>query len=210
MIDATEAYYRQHHAGGSGGPRRYGFTVGAEGRVAWFRDRLGAARAVLDIGCRDGTLTSMYAAGRRVTGVDIDSDALAVARDKHGIDTHHVNLNVTGLPFEDGTFDAVVAGEVLEHLQFPDVAVREIHRVLKPGGVVVGSVPNAFRLRNRVEFLLGRNFEQDPTHLHQFSPRSMRTLLGAFRGVEISFVEGRRLWISPRLMGTLMLFAGRR
>ena len=58
-------------------------------------------------------------------------------------------------------------------------------------------------------FLLGREFELDPTHLHQFSPQSMRTLLSAFKSVEIEFLEGRRLWISRRLMGTQMMFAGR-
>lgn len=210
MSDATEEYYRRHHRGGSGGPRRYGFTIGGGDRVAWFRERLGSAQDVLDIGCRDGTLTSQYAGGRRVVGVDIDSDALAIAREAHGLKVHHLNLNVTGLPFGDGSFDAVVAGEVLEHLQFPDVAVRDIHRVLRPGGVFVGSVPNAFRLRNRIEFLLGRDFEHDPTHLHQFSPVAMRTLLRDFHEVEVAFLEGRRLWISPRLMGTQMMFAGRR
>jgi SAM-dependent methyltransferase len=210
MADATEDYYRRHHAGGSGGPRRYGFTVSGDSRVTWFRDRLGDSKDVLDIGCRDGTLTVQYAANRRVVGVDIDSDALAAAKAQHGIDTHHINLNTAGLPFADASFDAVVAGEVLEHLQFPDVAIRDIHRVLRPGGVLVGSVPNAFRLRNRLQFLLGRDFELDPTHLHQFSPQSMRTLLSAFRSVEIAFLEGRRLWISRRLMGTQMMFHGRK
>ena len=104
----------------------------------------------------------------------------------------------------------MVAGEVIEHLQFPDVAVAELRRVLRPGGVLVGSVPNAFRLRNRLEFLLGREFEHDPTHLHQFSPRSMRKLLAQFTAVEIDFIEGRHAWISRRLLGTQMMFAGRK
>ncbi len=210
MADATEDYYRRHHSGGSGGPRRYGFTIGGNARVDWFRERLGQGQDILDIGCRDGTLTSQYAGGRRVVGVDIDPDALAAARAQHGIETHHINLNIKALPFANAAFDAVVAGEVLEHLQFPDVAIADIHRVLRPGGVFAGSVPNAFRLRNRLDFLLGRDFEHDPTHLHQFSPQAMRKHLAAFRDVEISFLEGRRLWLSRRLMGTQMMFAGRK
>lgn len=210
MSDVTEDYYRAHHAGGSGGPRRYGFTIAASSRVPWIAARIARGRDVLDIGCRDGTLTSQYAVGKRVVGVDIDSDALAVAQTRHGLETHRLNLNVERLPFADGSFDAVVAGEVLEHLQFPDVAVDDIHRVLRPDGVFVGSVPNAFRLRNRLQFLLGREYETDPTHLHQFSPRTLRTMLRRFRDVEIDFLEGRYARLSKRLMATQMMFFARR
>jgi len=207
VADLTEEYYRAHHSSGSGGPRRYGFTIAAGARVAWLRARLSGAAEILDIGCRDGTLTRQYAEGTRVVGVDIDADALAAARTNHGFETHHLNLNNEGLPFEAGRFDAVVAGEVLEHLQFPDLAVREIYRVLGGGGIFVGSVPNAFRLWNRLQFLLGREIESDPTHLHSFSPAAMRRLLGGFREVEIDYLESRHLWLSRRLMGTQLMFA---
>lgn len=210
MADVTEQYYREHHAGGSGGPRRYGFMVGEKTRAPWLSKRLGTGKRVLDIGCRDGTLTKLYADGNTVVGVDIDADALALAHKHHGFETHQLNLNVQRLPFADASFDVVVAGEVLEHLQFPDVAVADIHRVLAPGGMFIGSVPNAFRLRNRLEFLLGREFEHDPTHLHHFSPSSMRRLLKAFHEVEIDFVEGRYRRFSKRLMGNQMMFAARR
>jgi SAM-dependent methyltransferase len=208
--DLTEEYYRQHHAGGSGGPRRYGFLVGEKTRAPWLSKRLGTGKRVLDIGCRDGTLTKLYAGANTVVGVDIDADALALARQNHGFETHHLNLNVERLPFADQSFDVVVAGEVLEHLQFPDVAVADIHRVLRPGGLFVGSVPNAFRLRNRLTFLLGRDFEEDPTHLHQFSPAKMRQLLRSFHDVEIDFLEGRYQRFSKRLMANQMMFAARR
>ena len=46
-----------------------------------------------------------------------------------------------GIPYPDAAFDLVVAAEVLEHLIYPEKVVGEIYRVLKPGGVLVGSVP---------------------------------------------------------------------
>lgn len=204
--DLVEEYYQRHHAGDTG-MRRYGFTFGGDDRGDWFKRRVGQGHDVLDIGCRDGTLTSYYAAGNRVVGVDLDADALAKARERHGYEVHRVNLNLEPLPVADASCDVVVAGEVLEHLQFPDEVVKEIHRVLRPGGRFIGSVPNAFRLRNRMLFALGRQYETDPTHLHQFSPETLRATLAPFRKVEVEFICSRKLWISPRLMGTVMAFA---
>ena len=111
------------------------------------------------------------------------------------------------LPFEDGSFDAVVAGELLEHLQFPDGLVAEIHRVLRPGGRLVGSVPNAFRVQSRLRFLRGRPPEDDPTHLRMFSAGAMRALLSAFDDVEIDFVGGRYARLNGRLFARDLVFS---
>jgi 2-polyprenyl-3-methyl-5-hydroxy-6-metoxy-1,4-benzoquinol methylase len=209
--DIAAEYYKRHHRGQTG-RRRYGFTIAGEERERWFRTRIGQARNLLDIGCRDGTMTSRIAGRSRVTGIDIDDDALAAARDKHGLHTLKVNLNQERLPFEDGNFDVVVAGEVIEHLQFPEVVLGDVHRVLGPGGVFLGSVPNAFRLYNRLQFMIGRDFEQDPTHLHHFSPDSLRMVIGGagFRDIEIDFIGSRYRRLSPRLMGKDMLWACRK
>ena len=110
------------------------------------------------------------------------------------------------LPFEDASFDAVVAGELFEHLQFPDALVAEIRRVLRPGGMLVGSVPNAFRVQSRLRFLRGRPPEDDPTHLRMFSPASMRELLAGFRDVRIDFVGGRYARLNARLFARDLVF----
>ena len=46
-------------------------------------------------------------------------------------------------------YDAVIAGELLEHVRFPDQLVAEAHRILRPGGILLGSVPNVYNLHNR-------------------------------------------------------------
>jgi SAM-dependent methyltransferase len=188
----TERYYATHHAGADR-VARYGTTVGGSERVEWFARNVGRGRDVLDFGCRDGTLTSNFVEGNRVTGVDIDSSALARARESLGIETVQCNLNNDPLPFADASFDVVVAGEVIEHLQFPTIAVGELFRVLRPGGTFLGSVPNAFRLRNRITFLLGDEFELDPTHLHQFSEASVRRMLEPYGPTTIEYQGGRRM-----------------
>ena len=114
------------------------------------------------------------------------------------------------LPFEDASFDAVVAGELFEHLQFPDALIAEVQRVLKPGGVLVGSVPNAYRVQGRLRFLLGRAPEDDPTHLHMFSPAALRELLAGFEDARLSFVGGRYRRLHGRLFARDLVFRARR
>ena len=94
----------------------------------------------------------------------------------------------------------------LEHLQFPDALVSEIWRVLRREGVVVGSVPNAFRVQSRLRFLRGRPPEDDPTHLRMFSPRELHGLLAAFDDVELSFVGGRYARLNARLLARDLVF----
>ncbi len=79
--------------------------------------------------------------------------------------------------------------------------------MLHAGGTFVGSIPNSFRLKNRLKFLMGRDFEVDPTHLRHFSPQSLRECLAtAFTQIELRFVESRLLRVSPRLMGNAICF----
>jgi SAM-dependent methyltransferase len=110
------------------------------------------------------------------------------------------------LPFDGASFDAVVAGELFEHLRFPDALVAEVRRVLKPGGVLVGSVPNAFRVQSRLRFLRGKPPEDDPTHLRMFSPDALRALLEAFEDVRLDFVGGRYARLNARLFARDLVF----
>lgn len=206
MADRTGEMYQRHHSTG-----RYGFTIAGGERGAWFAARVGeTARAlskprldVLDIGCRDGTLTKQYAEGHSIQGLDVDAEAVRLAGDA-GLTVKKHDLNQAPLPFGKDTFDLIVAGEVLEHLQWPELVVADIFEALRPGGRFIGTVPNAFRLRNRILFFLGRDFEVDPTHLHWFSPSSMRALLKSFRDVQLEFHGGSRAKLHPQLMATQM------
>ena len=168
----------------------------------------GPGRRVLDLGCRYGALTRAYLEGNEVVGVDVDRDALAEAG-KLGIETRWANVEEL-LPFEDESFDVVVAGELLEHVRDPERLVADARRLLRPGGRLVGSVPNAFRLPNRLRFLAGLPPERDPTHLHMFTPREVEALLGHFEDVELRLISSRFLRLHPRLFANDIVFAGRK
>ena len=196
--------YEEHHRE----RRAEGEFVFVPERIPLFQAAIGRGKRVLDLGCRSGALTRHILEGNELVGLDVDAAALAKASDL-GIEPVQANVEEP-LPFEDASFDAVVAGELFEHLQFPDILVAEIARVLRPGGVLVGSVPNAFRLQGRLRFLLGRPPEDDPTHLQMFSPAAMRDLLGGFENVRLEFVGGRYRRLHPRLLARDLVFSGRR
>lgn len=94
---------------------------------------------VLDVGCGTGGTMKSLGGACRFTGLDASPLAAGMAERLSGAKV--VVADATRMPFEDGTFDAVVASHILEHIDDDDAAVAEIRRVLKPGGPLVALVP---------------------------------------------------------------------
>lgn len=98
-------------------------------------------RAVLDVGCGSGYFTRHVAdalPSATVTGLDIDEPRLASARSRAGDRTIHFELgDMASMPFPGDSFDLVFSRFALVHAQDPAAAVREMARVLKPGGTLV-------------------------------------------------------------------------
>lgn len=187
--DSLESYYKAHHERG----KRYGYLFCHGARGPFLKKWIGLNQDVLDLGCRDGMLTAFYAEGNRVTGADVDRKALDLAKKRLSIETVWLDLN-SEWPFKENAFDVIVACEILEHLFFIDRFFENILATLRPGGIFIGSVPNAFRMRNRWKFLFGKEYETDPTHVRQFSPRALQTvLLDKFQSAEIQYVQGKIL-----------------
>lgn len=182
-------FYEQHHSRG-----KYDYLFGDAGRKDTLVGLVGKGKRVLDVGCRSGNLVQHYHQGNQVTGVDIDRNALALFRERLGLEGHWVDIDYEALPFADGSFDVVVFTEVMEHVRFPRKVLAEIRRVLSPDGTLIGSVPNAFRLRNRWRFIRGEPFEVDPSHLRSYSADTLRKELSAeFGSSEIVPVSGHLL-----------------
>ena len=204
-LEQLAQQYRDHHRK----RRPPDFVYGGAERAAIFRELVGGpGKRVLDLGCRYGALTRAYVDGNEIVGVDVDGAALEEAA-KLGIETRWADVEQP-LDFPDASFDVVVAGEVLEHLRDPGSVVAEARRVLRPGAKLVGSVPNAYRLKNRIRFLLGRSPEQDPTHLHMFSPRRLRALLDGWDDVDLRFALGRFVPLHGRLFANVVVFSARK
>ncbi|HET8680480.1 MAG TPA: methyltransferase domain-containing protein [Micromonosporaceae bacterium] len=72
-------------------------------------------------------------------------------------------------PFTDRSLAAVLMGELVEHVYYPEEMLREVHRVLSPGGILVLTTPNLATLQDRLFFLAGGAPRQvDPLHPHLF------------------------------------------
>jgi ubiquinone/menaquinone biosynthesis C-methylase UbiE len=99
---------------------------------------------VLDCGCGMGFYLMVMGQLRslHLTGVDTDVERLEFA-ERYGIRATLVDGDATALPFEDWSFDRVLMSEVLEHVPDDAAALREAHRVLRPGGILAISVPHA-------------------------------------------------------------------
>lgn len=109
---------------------------------------------ILDVGCGDGALIRNFFSDGVMYGVDISDVAVGNALNR-GIIAKKITIDSEKLPFEDGFFDLIIMGEVIEHLINPDFTIREIRRVLKEGGVLLLSTPNLASWYNRFLLLFG-------------------------------------------------------
>jgi ubiquinone/menaquinone biosynthesis C-methylase UbiE len=113
--------------------------------------RLESRGRLLDFGCGNGANTVLFAPDfASVVGVDVEPERIAEARataaDRGLSNLEYSVYDGERLPFPDRSFDCVVSFEVIEHTRDDRAALKEIARVLKPGGLFCGSVPNKFYL----------------------------------------------------------------
>ena len=119
---------------------------------------LGEQDRVLEVGAGRGEVTDLdwRANGRRIIGIDLDPRVAL-----HPYLDEAVRADVFSLPFPEATFDAAVSVFFMEHLADPLIALREIHRVLKPGGRYLAKTPNK-------DHYIGRIARMTPTGFHKW------------------------------------------
>jgi 2-polyprenyl-6-hydroxyphenyl methylase/3-demethylubiquinone-9 3-methyltransferase len=117
---------------------------------------------LLDVACGGGLLAP-HVRGYRHVGVDIGESATRIAKE-HGVET--VRGDVLRLPVRDASADVVVAGEVFEHVRDLEGLVREIARVLKPGGTLVCDTLAATRVSKVVMVSLAERLPFVPRGIH--------------------------------------------
>lgn len=97
---------------------------------------------ILNAGCGEGLYAPFLEQEPDVTGIwNVDLSRPSIARRRADRRHHDLQASLTALPFLDGSFEAALCSEVLEHIPGDDAAVRELARVLSPGGVLFISVP---------------------------------------------------------------------
>lgn len=169
-------FYRERHKWRHRGEERMRFAKA----TAIARVKPGAA--VLDIGARDGGLRSFLPKDVKYQGMDIAPEFAS--------DQVLIRDISTGIPFADGTFDNVFTIEVLEHVPNPFGAIAEIHRVLKPDGVWVVSVPNPYHFKE----LIWNLFQIPDRQGHIFAwTRQAMTALGEMNGFRLEETGGTYL-----------------
>ena len=139
---------------------------------------------VLDLGCGEGrhVISAYWAANVHSVGVDLSLDDLVTTREKFaefdepGNSAKSFSLSsasALALPFADDTFDKVICSEVLEHIPDYQAALREIQRVLKPGGLFCASVPR--RWPEQICWALSEGYYHTPGgHLRIFRSAGLR------------------------------------
>jgi 2-polyprenyl-3-methyl-5-hydroxy-6-metoxy-1,4-benzoquinol methylase len=177
-----------------------------------------AGKRVLDLGCCRGLLLERFRRydGTQLLGLEIDETEISLARER-GIEPVRAFVNafdgnriVARLPYGDAEADVVLAGEIIEHVVDTEGFLREIKRVLSPGGGVVISTPNVLWWKHRATLLLGRypdnlehrlRYGEDFGHVRQFTPSLLAALMEetGFRNVQ---VRGGRLGPIASVMST--------
>ena len=154
---------------------------------------------ILDVGCGDAALARLLTDSgyTSIEGCDWLPES-AVEWPSEGGAYRRVDLNAQGLePFAEASFDVVLCSDVIEHLENPSAMLREIRRVLRPGGVAIVTLPNAFNLLERFCWLVRGNStrykpEQSTDEFGHISviPSDVMKSLAARAGLNIVHVEG--------------------
>jgi len=180
-LKRVEGHYREHaaHPGMEGGDMEAARGLPITKTVLRW---VGSGRRVLDLGCHDGDITALVReAGNEVVGVDLPR-MVEVARTRHGLEAIAHDLN-RPFPFDEATFEVVIAASVLDDIVDDLGFLRECRRVLAPGGALIVVVPNDVSLYRRIQALLGGSSRDwaDPRgyrSLNRYTLAGIRTLLG--------------------------------
>lgn len=140
-----------------------------EARYSVVLKRVKRVRRILEVGSGDGYLMNLVRSRcDRVIGVDFEMTGLRLASKKlvRFRECSLIQGNCYDLPFRDESFDLVLLSDVIEHLEDPEVCLREIARVLRPEGMVIVTTPKSRSDR-----------KWDERHFREYQPEELRFCL---------------------------------
>jgi SAM-dependent methyltransferase len=175
------------------GAKRFRLTM-ADRIMRWFRkarakkihNLLPGPSRILDIGCGRGfTLAALQDRGHEVHGTQLSPEAAEFARNCLSLE-HIEQRDLLEIGYPDGWFDAITIYHVLEHVHDPLVMVREIARILRPGGRLIVEVPHAGGAGARVlkRYWLGWDV---PYHRFHFTQATLERVLAEFGLTAVSW-----------------------
>ena len=141
-------------------------------RIKRTAEFIGSDGRILDIGTKNGKLLEAVGGIEKIA-IDINPDYVAEAIKRKNV-TGQV-ASVYKMPFDDGIFDCVILTEVLEHLDMPNEAIREISRITR--GRLILSTPNNCWARKIKHKLLGKPGLISPDHLKEYSWKEVKNMV---------------------------------
>ncbi len=152
---------------------------------------------VLDLGCGGGKFTAWMAeAGFEVQGMDISKKAVDMAQ-RSFPDGNFKILNPDGsIPAEDQSFGAVWCSEVIEHIVEVDDFLKEIRRVMKPGGILILTTPYHGFIKNLsiILFKFDGHFDVSGSHIRFFNKKSLAGCFKRTGFAPLSYGGIGRIW----------------
>jgi ubiquinone/menaquinone biosynthesis C-methylase UbiE len=120
-----------------------------------------------------------------LAAIELDNQKLRFAKQQYP-DFTYLNVDVNALSFKNESFDYVIASEIIEHLQDPMDAIREIQRVAKNGAYFIVSVPHEplFRWGNLIRGKYWKRGGRTPTHVNFWTRSDFKKLIGNFAEIE--------------------------
>src|SRR5262245_55080128 len=180
-IPQHKSYYEKYWTEG-----RDGYSGDKQGYAANFRNWMHAElqavsqkSEVLEVGCGDASFTKNLAEySPRVTAIDISMDQIELNARAHPEINFLQHDVAEPFPFKTGTFDVIWCSEVLEHLFDPGFALREMHRVMAPGGKLLVTVPyhGVFKDVLIALFRWDEHFTPNNPHIRFFTVATLRRL----------------------------------
>jgi len=146
---------------------------------------------ILEIGCGRGAFFEMVKAIRSDLAMNfsaVDLDDFLRPEIRNEVNFVKVNMSTEKLPFDDSSFDYICGFAVLEHVENPWNFVREVHRVLKPGGHLLLSFPTGKDIFSRLKYLFTGElyaFTYDNGHIAVFTESTQKKLFRGFKLVDL-------------------------
>ena len=157
--------------------------------------------SLLDVGCAQGFfLFNASKAGYIAKGIEISQDAAEYAIKEFGLDVEAKPFEE--LQFPEDHFDVVTLWQVLEHVPYPLTILKEVHRILRPGGLLVVSTPNIEGIPAKI--LRKRWWDIKRLHINQFTTKTLTDILrnAGFRNISSVSYRG---FVSLSILFTMVL-----
>lgn len=159
--------------------------VNHQERYRWANSQIGLGCTILDVGCGCGYGAKILTAhNRKYVGLDYSAEAIEYAKANYGEYGDFHQCDVTRVPRESACFDVIVAFEIIEHVQDYFLGLVMWRGLLRPGGSLFISAPQA-----------GRKAGKHPFHIRDFTPWELQALLvkASFTVVSTKTQTGRNL-----------------